>query len=157
MPLVALVDELMRACDQFQAVHVVELGGHLVTKQPAGATRTHGPCFDLLWVAPHQVAESALMRDLLGASDHTNLVKRTNLWREAAMHAKDFTINKGGEGKEIEHLCRGFPDGGVAIFLMTFFIEPVDLGDLSRLVIATDEGDAIGVAREKGQIGGQGV
>jgi hypothetical protein len=57
------------------------------------------------------------------------------------MHAKDFTVDDGGQGQEVEDLAARFPDGGVTVFLLTFFVESVDLGDLPGFVVAADERD----------------
>ena len=145
MPLVALVDELMCPGDQLQPVDVVELGGDFVAEQPAGAAGADGPGFHLLRVAPHQVAEGAFVRDLLCARDHTNLVEGADFRGQAAVHTEDFAVDESGEREEVEHLRGGFPDGGVAVLLVTFFVESVNLGDLAGLVVAADKGDTIGV------------
>lgn len=65
------------------------------------------------------------------------------------MNAEDFAVNDGAKDEEIEDLTASFPDGGVAVFLLAFFVESVYLGDLARLVIAADEGDAVGVAARR--------
>ena len=61
------------------------------------------------------------------------------------MYAEHTPIDDGGKGKKVEDLASGFPDGGIAVLLHAFFVEAVDLGDLARLVVAADEGDAVGV------------
>ena len=63
------------------------------------------------------------------------------------MDAEYFPIDNGAEDKKIEDLTAGFPDGGVAVFLLAFFVEAVDLGDLSGFVVPTDEGDAVRIPR----------
>ena len=62
------------------------------------------------------------------------------------MNAEDFTIDNGAEDEKVENLAAGFPDGGVAVFLLAFFVEAVDLGDLAGFVVTADEGDAVGVS-----------
>ena len=62
------------------------------------------------------------------------------------MNAEDFAIDNGAKDKEVEDLAARFPDGCVAVFLLAFFIEAVDLGDLAGFMVAADEGDAIGVS-----------
>ena len=48
-----------------------------------------------------------------------------------------------------------FPDRGVAVFLLALFVETVDLGDLTGLVVAADQGDAVRItdfeAEEEGE------
>ena len=62
------------------------------------------------------------------------------------MYAEDFAVDDGAEDEEVEDLAAGFPDRGVAVFGLAFFVETVDLGYLTGFVVAADEGDSIGVA-----------
>ena len=149
VPLEAFLHELVRARNQLQIVDMVEFGRDLVAKEPARTARTDGPRFHLFGIAPDQVAKGALVRDLLGARDDADLVQGADLGREAAVHAEDFAVDDGGQGQEVEDLAGGFPDGGVAVLLLTFFVEAVDLGDLAGLVVAADEGDAVGITRRE--------
>jgi hypothetical protein len=43
-------------------------------------------------------------------------------------------------------LTAGFPDRGVAIFLLAFFVEPVHLCYLAGFVVATDQHYPVGVS-----------
>lgn len=54
------------------------------------------------------------------------------------MDTEDFAVDNGGEGEEIKDLTAGLPDAGVAVFGLAFFVEAVDLGDLTGFVVATD-------------------
>ena len=54
----------MRSADQLKAVDLIELCCYSCSKQPASAPRADGPGFCLLWVAPHEVTEGALMGNL---------------------------------------------------------------------------------------------
>ena len=45
-------------------------------------------------IAPHHVAVDPLMRDLLLTLDEPDLINRSNIRREAAVHAKDLAINR---------------------------------------------------------------
>ena len=62
------------------------------------------------------------------------------------MHAEDFAVDDGAEDEEVEDLTAGFPDGGVAVLGLAFFVETVDLGYLTGFVVAANEGDSIGVS-----------
>ena len=90
------------------------------------------------------------MRDLLRASDDADLVEGADFGAEAAVHAEDFAVDDGGQDEEVEDLAAGFPDGRVAVFLLTLLVEAVNLGDLAGFVVAAHEGDAVG---ESGAIG----
>ena len=62
------------------------------------------------------------------------------------MDAEDFAVDDSAQDEEVEDLTAGFPDGGVAVFGLAFFVEAVDLGYLTGFVVAANEGDTIGVA-----------
>jgi hypothetical protein len=133
----------MSTSNELQAIDVIELGRNLVTKEPASTTWRNSPCLDILRITPDQVAESTLMRNLLGTSNDTDLINSANLRAQTTMNAKNFTINNGGEDKEIENLAARLPDRRIAVLLLALFVETVDLSDLARLVVATDEGDLV--------------
>ena len=88
------------------------------------------------------------MWNLLRSRDDPNLVQCSNLGTQATMHAQDFPVDDGGEGEEVEDLTAGFPNGGVAVFLLAFFVEAVDLGDLAGFMVAADEGDFVWISAD---------
>ena len=143
--LVAFVDKLMSTSNELQAIDVIELGRNLVAKKPASTTWRNSPCLDILRVTPNQIAESAFMRDLLGTGNDTDLINGANLRAQTTMNAENFTINNGGEDKEIENLAARLPDRRITVLLLAFLVETVDLSDLARLVVTTDEGNFVRV------------
>lgn len=58
------------------------------------------------------------------------------------MQAEYLSINEGGEGQIVEQIGKVFPHIRIAIFAQTFVVEAVHLSNLSRLVIATQDGDS---------------
>lgn len=136
----------MRTSDELEAVHVVEFGCYLVAKQPPGPTRGHGPSSNVFRVGPNQVTESAFMRNLLGTGNDTDLIEGANLRAQATVYAKNFAVNDCSEDKEVEDLTACLPNRSVPIFLLALFVETVDLSNLTRLVVAADEGDTIRVS-----------
>lgn len=89
--LVPFVDQLMRSCDELQAVDMVELlgvsmlsseakqqathlRGHFIAEQPPCTSRRHGPRINILRITPDKITKRALVRDLLRASYDANLV-----------------------------------------------------------------------------------
>jgi hypothetical protein len=76
------------------------------------------------------------------------------------VHAEHGAVDDGGEDEEVEHLAAGLPDGGVAVFLLAFLVEAVDLGDLAGFVVAADQdypvGVSGGVVSEAAQLGREG-
>jgi hypothetical protein len=79
------------------------------------------------------------MWNFLCARDDAYLVKRSDLGAQATVHAKHFPIDNGTQRHEVKNLAACLPDGSIAIFLETLFIESVHLRDLTGLVIAPYE------------------
>jgi hypothetical protein len=71
------------------------------------------------------------MRDLLGASDDANLIKRSDFGGETTVNTEYSAINDSSQGKEVEDLTARLPDRGVSIRLLAFFVKSVYLGDLA--------------------------
>lgn len=72
--LISLLHELVSAADQREVVNVVELIRDEVSEEPSRAAWRNGPCLTVIRIGPHEVAELALMRDLLPAIDRPDLV-----------------------------------------------------------------------------------
>lgn len=62
------------------------------------------------------------------------------------MYAEDFAVDDSAEGHKVKDLTARLPDRCVAVFLHTFFVEAVDLGDLAGFVVATDKSHAVWVS-----------
>lgn len=52
-------------------------------------------------------------------------------------------LDQSSEWEVVEEIGEVLPNVGIAILSQTLIIEAVDLGDLSRLVVATQDGDSI--------------
>jgi hypothetical protein len=61
------------------------------------------------------------------------------------VEAEDLIFNECSERKVIEKVREIFPDIGVAIFTQALVVESINLSDLARLVVSTEDGDALGV------------
>lgn len=143
--LVAFIDELVSTSNKLQTVDMVELGGNLVSEEPAGTTGRNSPCLDILGIAPDQVAKSTLVGDLLGTSYYADLINRTDLGAQTAVNAENLAVDDGSEDKEVKNLAARLPDGCVTILLLAFLVESVDLGDLTGFMVTSDESDLVGV------------
>lgn len=62
------------------------------------------------------------------------------------MQAEDLVLDKSGKREEVEEVGEVFPDICITVLSEAFVVETIDLGDLAGLVIATENGDALGVA-----------
>jgi len=147
--LVTLIYKLMRTRDCREAVDVVELGGHLVAEEPTGAAGAHGPGVYVFRITPYKIAESTLVGNLLSSGNNADLINGANLRAQATVHTEYSAVDNGGQDKEVKDLTAGLPNGGVAVLLLTLLIESIDLGDLARLVVATNQYDPIGISRDR--------
>lgn len=66
------------------------------------------------------------------------------------METEDLVVDQGRQGKVIEEVCEVLPDVRVAILSQAFIVKAIDLGDLTRLVVATEDGDALWVSDLEG-------
>ena len=55
------------------------------------------------------------------------------------MQAKELILDNSSEGKVIKELSKGLPDRWVSIFAATLVVEAVDLGDLPRFVVSSQD------------------
>lgn len=62
------------------------------------------------------------------------------------MHAEDIVIHDSGQSKEVKDLAAVAPHIERTIFAQAFIVESINLGDLPRLMVATNEDDLIRVA-----------
>jgi hypothetical protein len=76
------------------------------------------------------------MRDFLGSSNDAYLIQRPDLWAQSAMNTQNLSINDSGQREKVEHLATCFPYRRIAVLLLAFFVEAVDLGDLPRFVVS---------------------
>lgn len=128
----------MCACNELQAVDVVEFGRHLVSKQPSSTSGRHGPCVHVFGITPDQIAEGTFVGNFLCSCYDADLVQCADLRRQTSVYAENLAIDDSCEGEEVEDLTACLPDRCVAILGLALFVETVDLGDLSRLVVSAD-------------------
>lgn len=143
--LVSLVDKLVSTRDELQSVDMVEFCRYLIPKEPSRTAWRNSPSFNIFRITPDQVAKGTFMRDFLSTSNNTDLINSADLWAQTTMNAKNLAINNCGKDEEIKDLAARLPDGSVAIFLLALLIEAINLSNLSRFVITTDESNLVGI------------
>ena len=62
------------------------------------------------------------------------------------METENISIDYSGKRKVIEKRGKVLPDVGISIFSKALIVESVDLSNLLRLVVASENGDSIGVS-----------
>ena len=63
------------------------------------------------------------------------------------MDTEDLVIDDHAQGQEVKHICEVMPYIGIAVFPGTFGIKAVGLRHASRLVVASDQMDSVGVSK----------
>ena len=144
--LVTFVDKLMSSSNKFQTVHMIELRRNFITEEPTCSTRRNSPGVDLFRIRPDEITESTFVGNLLSTGDYSDLINRSDFGTQATVHTQDFAINHGSENQEIENLAARLPYRGIAIFLLTLFVESINLCDLTGFMVATDKCNLVGIS-----------
>lgn len=90
------------------------------------------------------------MGNFLYTIECSDVIKGIDAGGETSVEAEDLVVDKGGKGKVVEEVGEVLPYVRVAIFSEAFIVEPVDLGDLARFMVATKDGDALRVSDFEG-------
>lgn len=83
----------------------------------------------------------------------THLVNSVYRWRESSVDTKDPIVNDGRETQVVKDLTAVSPNIGWAKLLKTLVVESIHFGDLSRLVVASDECNSVWVSDLQGWTG----
>lgn len=122
----------------------------VLTERVAGTTRRDAPATPVVRVRPQQVAHRTLVGDLLDSVERPNVIEGINAGGETAVEAEDLVVDEGSEGEVVEEVGEVLPDVGVAVFPEALVVEAVDLSDLTRLMVAAEDGDALWVSDLEG-------
>ena len=79
---------------------MVEVADYVAAEEEAGAAGGEAPAFDLVGVAPEEVAHGAFVGDFLLAVDEADFVDGFDEWGETAVDAEDGAGGGGGWGEE---------------------------------------------------------
>lgn len=66
------------------------------------------------------------------------------------METENLTVNQGRQRQVIKQVREILPDISVAVLSETFIVKPVDLGNLSGLVVPSENSDALGISDLEG-------
>lgn len=77
------------------------------------------------------------MRDFNFPINSSNLVNGLDLGTQASMDAEDLIVDDSAKGKIVEDFGTIFPGVRVSILPIDFVVEPIDCGDLPRLVVSS--------------------
>jgi hypothetical protein len=86
------------------------------------------------------------MRYLLHTIQLANLVQAIQRGRETSVQAENFLFYDCGKRKVIKEVSEVFPNIRISVFPQALIIETIHLCDLARLMISTEDSDAVLVA-----------
>lgn len=141
-PIVAIHHELMGTSNPGEAVSMVELLRDVLAERVASTTGRNTPTATIIGVRPEQIADRALMGNLLHAIELSDLVEGIDRRGETTMETEDLVFNNSGKWQVIEKFSEDLPDVGIAVFAKTFIVEAVHLSNLARFVITTKNSEA---------------
>ena len=133
----------MRPRNQGQSIRVIELLGNVLSKRVAGPSGTDPPPAPVIRIGPQQIAHRSLMRDLLDPIQLPDLVQTVQTGRKTSMKTENLVFDHGGQREQVEEVREVLPNVGISVFPQAFIIESIDLGDLSGLVVASEDGDSV--------------
>lgn len=90
------------------------------------------------------------MGHFLDTIEGSNVVESIDAGRQTSVEAEYLVVNQSSERKIVEKISEELPDVGVAVFAQALIVEAVDLCDLARLVVASQDSDALRVSDLKG-------
>ena len=86
------------------------------------------------------------MRYLLYTVESADVVKCINTWGETSVKTENLIVDESCEREVVEEIGEVLPYVGIAILSETFIVEAVHLSNLTRLVVTTEDGDALRIS-----------
>lgn len=139
----------MSSRHQRQAVVVVERLRDILTERVTGTTGRYSPTAPVIGVGPKKITHRSFVRYFLDTVKCPDVVERVDARGETTVQAENLVVDQSGKRQVVEEVCEVLPHVGVAVLAKTLVVEAVDLGNLSRLVVSAEDGDALGVSNLK--------
>mmetsp|Transcript_11852 Transcript_11852/g.34208 ORF Transcript_11852/g.34208 Transcript_11852/m.34208 type:complete len:246 (+) Transcript_11852:453-1190(+) len=86
------------------------------------------------------------MRHLLNSVELAHMIQRIDRRAESAVQAKDRMLHQRRQREVIEQIREHLPNIGASVLSNAFIVEPVHLRDLTTLMIASQDEDAVRVS-----------
>ena len=142
-PVVAIHNQLMGARNQLQVVRVVKVLRDVLSESEASASWRDAPTVPIVGIGPEQVAHRAFVRHLNLPVDLPYLIKSVEIGTETAVQTEDLVLDDSCEREQVEQISVVLPDIGIAVLPQTLVVKAVDLGNLTRLVVASQNSNPV--------------
>ena len=136
--------------DECQAIVVVESLRDILPKCVTSTSGRDPPPTAIIGVTPQQITHGAFVRHLLNTIKRSDVVEGIDTGRQTTMKAEDLVLNQGGKRKVVKEVGEELPDIGIAVLAQALVIEAIDLRNLTALVVAAKDRDALRVADLEG-------
>lgn len=144
MPFITLLNQLMSTDNELDLVCVLELVYYFVAEEPTSPSWVLFPWLDVLFrVRPHQIANGSRRGNLYIPLECSDGVDSSAFGGKSSMDAKDLTFNDGSQGQVVESIVEIVPDIVIAVLFGYFIIKAIDVGDVTRLVIASQQNNCL--------------
>lgn len=141
----------MSTRNHIDVVRVVEFVHDIPTEEISSATRADRPATNFVRVTPHQITHRPVVGNLLLAVESADLIKGVDRGRETTVDAENLVINDCSQCQIVEDLSAVAPNINRTVLSKALIVKAVDLGDLTRLVVSSDEGNSLGVSHFEGK------
>lgn len=81
------------------------------------------------------------MGDLHSSVNESHLIDGLDFWGKSSVDTENFSFNNSSNSEIVENFCAVFPWVGITILSNGLIVETIDGGDLSSLVISSQESD----------------
>mmetsp|Transcript_96302 Transcript_96302/g.171084 ORF Transcript_96302/g.171084 Transcript_96302/m.171084 type:complete len:257 (+) Transcript_96302:63-833(+) len=142
-PIVALHDKLMSACNELEAIGMIELLRNVLSEGVACTAWRNSPAASVVRIGPQKVTHRSFVWNFLYSVQLTDVVQGVQGRRDATVHADDLVLDDGCNRQVVKGVCEEFPNCGSSVSADAFIEEAVDLRNLATLVISTQQSDAL--------------
>lgn len=156
-PVVTLHHQLVSSSHQCQAIVVVERFRDILSERVSSSSWRYSPSAAVVWIGPEKIAHWTLVWNLLNAVQSSDVVQGIDGWGKSTVETEDLVVNESGEWEVVEEVGKVLPHVRVSVLAEALVVESVDLGDLTGLVVSTEDSDALWVADLKSNKEGYGL
>lgn len=133
----------MRTSDHLQVVDVVETFSDVLAESVTSTSGIHAPSWSVIGVWPQEVTHWSFVGDFLNSFQRADVIEGFDWWRKTSVQTEELILNNSCQWQVIEEFSQCFPDVAVSVLSAALIIEAVHLGNLSWLVVTSQDDDSI--------------